>query len=396
MTTGPTMAKAAETIRRGTTFLLAVLLWTHALLFVNFQSPAISAAAKLFRLTSSEVVLFTLLLSFSFLAASGFWKTLRSLAYIYSFPIVLAWYFLRFCFLLVRATHRWLRSQGRPRLGEAPVVEHKVLTVPQGPPASTPSTGRPRSNRADLLCFLARPFRRFTFLWCILLVVATHRATIWLSLVVVLIHLARRVCQILKMLLFSDPWLREFGASVLANLNSHLASLAGVTHESPPTPELRNLWNQISSLKRILGLLGDPYILSRWAWIVGIVFLGSIYVYVALLFSFGYYGIARVGGAHFSWPDALVTSVFIPFFVSDLPKMLALKVLGGIHCSLVVLVGVGTIVNFLRRKLDAVCAASVELSGRLTERDVQEKLLILEGKFSAAPGLSRGTDKSQG
>jgi hypothetical protein len=93
------MARVAERVRRATTFLLAVLLWTHALLFLNVQSPAISEAAGLLRLTSSEIVLFALLLSFSFLAASGFWKTLRSLAYIYFFPFVLFMYFLYFCFL---------------------------------------------------------------------------------------------------------------------------------------------------------------------------------------------------------------------------------------------------------------------------------------------------------
>ena len=136
--------------------------------------------------------------------------------------------------------------------------------------------------------------------------------------------------------------------------------------------------------------------LSRCAWILGIVFLGSIYIYMAVLFSFGYYGIARVSGVRYSWPDALVTSLFIPFFVSDLPKILAVKVLGGIHCSLVVAVGVGTIMNFLRRKLDAVRTASVELSNRLGERDIQEKYLILEEKFSNTPGPAPGAGGTKG
>jgi hypothetical protein len=387
------MARVAESIRRATTFLVAVLLWTHALLFLNIQSPAIHGAARLLRLTSSEIALFALLLSFSFLAASGFWRTLRSLAYIYFFPFVLSMYLLYLCFVLVRATHRWLSTQGRPRLGEVPVLEQRALTIPQAQSTGPETAGKPSRNVAELVHFLARPFRRFTFLWCILLVVATHAAIVWLSLVIVLIHLARRIGLILKMLLFSDPWLREVGARILSNLNSLLAGLAAVTGESSPTAELKNLWNQLSSYRRILDFLRDPYVLSRWAWVLGIAFLGSVYIYMAVLFSFGYYGIARVSGVQYPWPDALVTSVFIPFFISDLPKMLALKVLGGIHCSLVVVVGVGTIMNFLRRKLDAVCAASVEISNRLREPEIHKKYLILEEKFSSGSGPSPGGDE---
>jgi hypothetical protein len=111
----------------------------------------------------------------------------------------------------------------------------------------------------------------------------------------------------------------------------------------------------------MLEFLKDPYLLSRWAWVLGIFFFGSIYTYVAVLFSFAYYGIARVSGVSYSWPDAMLTSVFIPFFISDLPKILAVKLLGGIHCLLVVVVGIGTIVNFLRRKLDDIRRAATDL-----------------------------------
>jgi hypothetical protein len=110
--------------------------------------------------------------------------------------------------------------------------------------------------------------------------------------------------------------------------------------------------------------------------------LGSIYIYIAALFSFAYCGIARVSGVSYSWPDALVASVFIPFFVSELPKILAVKLLGGIHCLLVVAVGVGTVVNFLRRKLDAVRRAATDLSDRFADQSIQEKYRILEQKFS--------------
>lgn len=392
---GVEMATTAELIRKATTLALAVLLWAHALLFVDFQVPVFRAATRLLRVTTSEAILFALLLSFSFLAASGFWRTVRSLAYIYLFPFVLLWYLLRLCFHFVRGTHRRLVAHAPPA-GGAPLAARGEVTTPPAPPEGAEGAPQARRNAEGLWLFLARPFRRFTILWCILLLFSTHPVVVWLSLFVVLVHVARWSRFLLKILLFSDSWLRDVGARFMANLDRQLAALAQVTIESPPTTELKNLWNQITSLKRILGLLGDPYILSRWGWVLGIAFLGLIYVYMAFLFSFGYYGIARVGGADFPWPNALVTSLFIPFFVPDLPKMLAIEALGGIHCSLVVLVSVGTVVNFLRRKLDAMCAASADLSVRLSGRNVQEKILILDGKFSAQPALSQGNDRARG
>jgi hypothetical protein len=74
----------------------------------------------------------------------------------------------------------------------------------------------------------------------------------------------------------------------------------------------------------------------------------------------------------------------MPFFVSELPKIFALKLLGGIHCVLVVTVGIGTVVNFLRRKLDAIRRAATDYSDRFADQANLEKYLILEQKFSTA------------
>jgi hypothetical protein len=370
-----------EIIRRVTTFLLAAYLWLHALFLLSVQPTLISKSTQLLRLTTSEVVLFTLLVIFSFLAASGFWKTLRSLAYIYFFPFVLLMYVFYACFVMLRAMNRWFRAQANPQESSAPVVEQSSPAITPVVPASSDGQVGTKKSVFELLRFLLRPFRRFMFLWCILLLVTTHTAVVWLCLIVVLAHLARKIFFILKILLFSDPWLRKLGPALPTDLNASLVALAAVTSDAAPTNELKKLWNQLNLWKNILDFLSDPYLLSRWAWALGMVFLGSIYIYIAVLFSFAYYGIARVSGVSYSWPDALVASLFIPFFVSELPKILAVKLLGGIHCLLVVAVGIGTIVNFLRRKLDALRRAATELSDRLRTKTFKKSTKSLSRSF---------------
>ena len=84
---------------------------------------------------------------------------------------------------------------------------------------------------------------------------------------------------------------------------------------------------------------------------------------------------------NYSWPDAFLTSIFFPFFFRDLPRILAVKLLSGIHCLLLLGVGIGTIVNFLRRKLDDIRKAATDVSDRFADQRIHEKYVILAEKF---------------
>lgn len=91
------------------------------------------------------------------------------------------------------------------------------------------------------------------------------------------------------------------------------------------------------------------------------------------MFSLAYYGVCRVTGVSYTWIEALVTSVFIPFFVGDLPKTVSIRILAGIHCSLFVGISIGTIFSFLHRRLEAIRKAAEDLSDRFSEQAALEK-----------------------
>jgi hypothetical protein len=376
-----------ESVRRVTTFLLASFLWVHALFFFNVQSTFVSKYSRLLRLAPSEAVLCALLVIFSFLAASGFWKSLLSLAYIYAFPLVLMWRALRWCFLILRGMNWWFMVQATPpQLRRSSVIDSGTATAPLLPvsPSSQPEPPK-KKTAVEILQFLSRPFRRFILLWGALLIVTTHNTVAWACLVVVLVQLAQQIFVMLRLLFFS-PWLgdtmKKIGPALLKPVNDHLGALGAVTRDAAPNDDLKKLWTQLNLWRRILDFFGNRYLLSRWAWVLATFLLISIYSYIALLFSFAYYGLARVAGATYSWPEALVNSLFIPFFFSDLPKILAVKILSGVHVSLVLGAGIGTIVNFLGRKLEAIRRAASDVSDRFADQSVHEKLVILEEKFS--------------
>lgn len=380
-----------EAVRRSVTFLLAVFLWLHAFFFLdlNFHSSLISRFAAALRLGSSEVVLCALIVTFSLIAASGFWKTLGSLLYIYAFPLVLIGYMLRWSFLLLRALNRWFQAQAvAPEFGNSLVVEQKDAKT-DNPVTAKAEKAKFDAKKAALeaLRFLTRPFRRFIFLWCLLLVLTTHTSLAWVCLVVVSVQLAQQIALMLELFLFT-PWLWEklskIGPTIVKPINDLLVSLAAVTRDVAKSEESKKLWDQLRLWKKILGFFSNRYLLYRWAWVFATVVLVSVYSYIAFLFSFVYYGIARVSGVSYPWPDAMVNSFFIPLFFSDLPKILAVKFVSGIHCALILGVGVGTILNFLGRKLDAIGKAASELSDRFADESIREKYLMLEQTYSSA------------
>jgi hypothetical protein len=83
--------------------------------------------------------------------------------------------------------------------------------------------------------------------------------------------------------------------------------------------------------------------------------------------------------------------LFIPFFVSDLPKIIALKFVGGLHCLLVVAIGIGTLVNFIQRQVRSIHKTALEISDRLADQKIREKFLVLEAKLAVPPATTPPT-----
>ncbi len=372
---------AADRVRKATTFFLAVFLWLHAVLFLEFQSVLVTRLSGLVKLTTSEVALLVLLVTFSLLAGAGFWRMVLSLLYIYFFPFVLFWYLLKIFVILLRLINAWFNAQ-RGTLPATPTATiQAVTTTPLPAPANNEKTAT-KKKKETLWRYLLRPFQKFTILWCLLLLVTTHRWILFICLVVVAAQLAMKIFFVMKLLFFSDAWWQKYRFLIFAGLQKSLDALAALTPEVGPSNELKSLLSQLNLWEKILRFLSDPYLMSRWGTLIVAAFFCAIYAYFGLLFSFVYHSLAYLCGVSFAWTDAIVTSEFIPFLITDLPKLAIVRLVGGVHCTLVVAVGVGTIVSFFRRKLDDIRKGAEDMSKRLADQSVREKYLLLEQKAS--------------
>jgi hypothetical protein len=382
------VGKLSEGIRRTTVFLLAVFLWLHALFILNVQSNLTSKFAYYLHFTTSETVLLALLVICSLASGPGFWRPFLSLLYIYAFPFVLFWKLLRWSFLGFRWLHRWFKAQASLSIDTPLVLEQK-----ESPTNLASSPGKPeeiggKERTKEVVDLLLRPFRKFTFLWCILLLDSTHIQIVWACLVVVILHLARKMFGLLSAMLFFDPYLNKAIARLFEVIERAANTIDAFTPDTNPSSELKNDLNQINVWLKITDFLRDEYLVSRWAWVLGIISFGLIYVYIALLFSFVYVGIARVSGISYPWASSLVASLFIPLFATELPKTFSLRLVGGIHCVLVLTVGISTFFSFLQRRLFAIRTAATVVNDKLIDEAFQKKVTIVGTKLAESPAKS--------
>jgi hypothetical protein len=366
-------------IRRIIRFALACLIWLHAIFLAHLPSPNLPGLAGRLHLTTSEIVVFVLLIGFSLLATYGYGRLAVDVLYIYSFPIVLLYILVKRSLKALAAINKFCMAGTSVASSAFALPTVKVLN----PTPSSPEVSQEAESFSwrDLRLAIARPFRQFTLLWCLLLLFTTHQHLLELALAIVVIHIVFILVTILRVTLFSAGILANLEGRIRENTDALLAKISCVTRETEATPDLRNTWTNLSGIKMGMLLLQNGQLVSRWAAVLGSAFLGCIYLYLAVLFSFIYYGTAHVQRVALSWPTSFVTSLFIPFAFGDLPSNFWVKLVGGIHCTVILAIGAGTVINYVTRRAHDLQKTAIVLSRRFADEEVQARLLILEEKF---------------
>lgn len=363
-----------------TRFSLAVLLWAHALFAIDIHSRFVWRIAQTIHLTAVELVLLGLLVLFSYLASTGFWSAVGNFLFIYFFPFVLLFYGAKWIVKLLVVVGVWLKPQAGIA-GSSGEQQPRVAKPLQLPGSQVVGKVDTISDKSTFWRLLVRPVSRFTILWCFLLLVATHRAIIWVALIVTLLHIFRFIVRLARISLGSGTLFERLEEGVQKVADDWLAKLAHVTRESAPTPDLRALWQNVRNFELGVLALKNETLVARWAALLCGVFLGCVYIYTAFVCSFAYYGIERLAGYTDSWPQLFITSVFIPFLLTDLPKDVPLRLLGGLQCVFVLSIGIGTVTRYLRSHIQSLRTMATIVDVRFSDEAVKAKYEMLKQKF---------------
>jgi hypothetical protein len=376
------MGAALRWVRKSTRFCVALLLWLNGLLLLRVSIPSVSPLAIRLHLNTGETTILLLLAGFSILFSYG-WKNITvDLLYLYFFPFVFLYLVIRSGFWLLSCAFKAFRPTEIAEIS-TPVLEISGQTKKAPEPEGAASSIR--KNRFSWWLFLKhwlRPFLQFTILWCLLLLLTSHWWLLATALVIVLVHLGRTLVMVVGFAVFSVKGLSQLDARIRAHVERLISQV--LSEQSIATEDLRKTWAWITALQLGTTLLRNRQRAAQFLVFLAVLIFVATYFYLAFLFAFGYYGLARVQSIPYSWKEALVTAIFIPAAFGDLPHNIWIKLLGGIHWSFVVLVGAGTIFGYLQRKLNSVYRAADFLSSRLQEEEVKKRIAILNDRFKVA------------
>lgn len=371
-------------IRKLTRFVLAILLWLNALLLLKVTPPSLSPLALRLHLGLGEVTILLLIAMSSVLLSYG-WKNIAvDMLYLYFFPFVLLYHFIR---LTLRASGYFVKifSPASPRLsssGSALTVRVQS-SVPTVSNAQTQATGKHFFSLRSVLRHSLRPFFQFTLLWSLLLLLASHRWLLWAALIIVLAHLARTLVKVLGLAVFSIKGLSQLEDRIKKYAENLIAKILSL-EQIEPTQDVRQAWMSITGLQLGIAFLRNRQRAVQWMIFMAVLVFGAIYLYIAVLFGFAYYGVARIQLIPYSWGEAFVTALFILFEIGSLPHNIWIQILAGIQCLFVIMVGGGTIFGYLQKKIDSVYKAADFLNSRFQDEEIRRKIEMLSEKFKVS------------
>lgn len=166
-------------------------------------------------------------------------------------------------------------------------------------------------------------------------------------------------------------------------VDSALREFSSLPIQVDVTPRIRQLTTQIGGFRIAALILQHKKPVTFAVSGLSVCVFAVVYLYLAVLFSFTYYGLARVQLLPYDWGSALVTSLFIPVAYDDIPNNVWLKLLGGIHWFAVVAFGVGALFAYFHKKLDEVYRVAAYVSAKVEAPDIKNRLSELELKMKA-------------
>jgi hypothetical protein len=329
----------------------------------------------------AETVILVVLIVFTFVAGDGLWESVLNSLYIFFFPFILLFYVFyypaKLAFAIIRRAIRI-----NPVIEIKPEIkkdgESEILTAPL-----SGFTQGPTESAINGFDFISRPFRRFTFLWCVLLVISIHKPVLWMSLVILMLHIGRALFKVFKMSRFSSTWLARFETSIRTVVDQAINRLLEINFDRTPLTELRTLLLQLRAYERVAVFSESP-IFKTLVRVAAMCFLGIIYARFAYLFAFAYYGLSRLSGTSMSLADAFITSAFILAYASTISGTWV-KLLGGIHFVCVAAIGVSTVVSYFRSKIESMAKAVNAALARLSDAEIQRRYIILRERVEANP-----------
>jgi hypothetical protein len=394
------MDKLANFLHRWVRFVAGTAFWLHAVLLVTLPMPPLETLATRIGLKASETLLTLFFLMMAVLSGYGFWRFALDLLYIYVFPFIFTYKTALFGFRAIarlskayadrffpdmqRRSFTW-----RAMLSEL-VADDSALIVPAATPPIQPvaivvSSPTPQESlKPRFWRKLLFPFRSFTIVWC-LLIIATDKPRVALfGLIIVSAHLLRFTLNLVQVLTSVQQFLKDAEMRALNYATGLLNVVMSAPDETLASPDVSKAVTYLALLRGSAFLLINRIEISYLFFVAVIFVYIAIYVRVAVLFAFVYLGISKLSHVPLGFLDAMVNSFAMPLSYTNYPRQWVLQMAEDVHSGVVLLLGVGAGVAYMRQKVDSFTAVAEALWAKLDQDNVRSRMAYAAKKSKPA------------
>jgi hypothetical protein len=360
----------AHPLRKVVRGILAAAFWLHAAwAFSIFPAHFSTALASSIYFYNAALIGF--ILYYSYFSRRGWLSVIYDFVYIYFWPFVIT---CRASWLVSRAGFSFAKSKLKfPSLS---LITEKapVLDVPSAPAPEAPMKQPEDSAKESILNRLLRPLTQFCVLWSILILSVQNKIFLAFCCLVALAGSARALKALWALRLDHTSRTKDIKQKFADIMATRIAAIRG-WEEGRDYRTLTESINAVRLYEAVLAFFEDNRdFLARCTLAAGVAITIPFYCYISTLFSFIYLGICKIQGISWDWPSALSSSLFMPFAYTDLPHSFPVRILGGIQCIGVAVMGWNIVSRHLSDRFESIMRAATELKQPFTEQTYRSKM----------------------
>lgn len=367
-----------KTLRKIVRDILAFCFWMHAFYATNLvHLPAFLSFQPPNYLYSFLLVL--LIGFYSLLSEYEWFSVLADAFYIYLWPCIVA---IRVSWLTVKRLYKFFRSNVVIKSPELIVRPVRTNALPQN--QETPN--KPVETRS-VLEWIAKPFMEFSVLWALLILITSNKFVIVLSSLVALFCAGRSIYELWGFAADASSWIEKLKGRFAEQIATNIGKIRA-WEEVTQLDEITNAANALKMLESIFAFIAEnKKFLARTTTALAAIVSVVFYCYFSFLTACLYVGLAKLQGISWPWSQSLVTSLYMPFAFTNLPRNFPMQFIGGLQAVAVTLVGYNIFFRHLNSRFERIAVAATELRGSFEDKVLRVKFSFIQEQVSRAQAI---------
>jgi hypothetical protein len=365
---------------------LAISFWFHALCAFHLVYIRSFAIPPEMTLHVYNAVLFGFIIYFSYFSDSGWLSVIWDVLYIYLWPLRTAW---RICVMAFKAIYQFMKSHSTfPRVGliVAPVVEVNPRVAESKSLRESWSEYLTEKRKARVINNLKRalrPINQFAFLWAILILTLQYPPLIVIASIVTLAGAFRAVYNLWNLLSSTSKWIGKLHGGLATQISAKIRQVGEWEEAVGPEP-IRNEVNSLKMFESVFTYISDNReFLSKCTMGVAALITIPFYLYISLLFSSVYVGIAHLEHINLSWTTSIIDSLYVPFAFTDFPHNNAIRFVAGLQAVALTAMGWNIFFRHLSGKFNEVAVAAAEFRSTMQDENYRQKIALVASLSSS-------------